>query len=397
MSTLQIFPDRNKGDIINRREGKLPKKSKYILITLALVSLIIGSSGCSISLPWAPTPLPPTSPPPSSTSEHTNPNWTFPPVSSQPSPPLPNIALVVEKAMPSVVSVTSEMVFRDLFQREYTQTAAGSGVIIDDEGYIVTNNHVVQNAKSVQVELADDRAFAANIVGTDALTDLAVLKIEATSLPCARLGDSNLLAVGDWVVAIGNALGEGISASEGIISRLNVSVTIQGNTLSGLIQTTAPINPGNSGGPLVNMAGEVIGITSAKLAGVGIEGMGYAISTNSAAPVIQNLIKQGYVIRPWLGVALYTVDPSVAKANNLSVDKGALIVEVVSGSPAEAAGLKEGDIVIRFSDKEITNADDLVQAIHDCQIGQRVEVTFVRGKDTKITLAQLIESPPPWG
>ena len=373
------------------------KKIKYILIALALISLMLGSSGCSLLPPWSPTPSPPVPSPPASRGEYTNPDWTSPSKSSEAGMPLPSIADVVEQIMPSVVSVTTEMVVYDIFQREYMQSAAGSGAIIDSEGYIVTNNHVVQNARRVQVELADGRTFPANIVGTDALTDLAVLKIEAADLPYAYLGDSDLLAVGDWVVAIGNALGEGISASEGIISRLNVSVTAQGNTLSGLIQTTAAINPGNSGGPLVNTAGEVIGITSIKMAAVGIEGMGYAISVNNAKPVIEDLIRQGYVIRPWLGVGLYTVDPFVAAVNNLSVDKGALIVEIVADSPAKIAGLGEGDVIIRFADKEIVSSDDLIQAILDCQIGQGVEITFVRGEDTKTTWAQLQESPPPWG
>lgn len=370
-------------------------KIKHILIALILISLILGTSGCSLSLPWSPTPSPPTSSPPTNSSEYTNPDWTFPSGSSQVSPLLPDIAQVVNKVMPSVVSVTTEMVAYDVFHQEYTQSTAGSGVIIDSEGYIITNNHVVQNAKSVRVELAGS-TFPANIVGTDVLTDLAVLKIDATDLPYARLGDSSQLAVGGWVVAIGNALGEGISVAEGIVSRLNVSVTVKGNTLRDLIQTTAAINPGNSGGPLVNMAGEVVGITSVKLAGVGIEGMGYAISINSAEPIIEDLVHQGYVTRPWLGVALYTVDRLVAMMNDLSVDEGALIAEITWDSPAEAAGLKEGDVIIQFQDKKMANTDDLLQAILGCQIGQRVKITFVRGKDTKTTWAQLQESPPPW-
>ncbi|GAG89507.1 unnamed protein product, partial [marine sediment metagenome] len=133
-----------------------------------------------------------------------------------------------------------------------------------------------------------------------------------------------------------------------------------------------------------------------KVAAVGVEGMGYAISINEAEPVIEDLIHQGYVTRPWLGVGLYTVDPFVAAVNNLSVDKGALIVEIVADSPAKIAGLGEGDVIIRFADKEIVSSDDLIQAIHDCQIGQGVEITFVRGKDTKTTWAHLQESPPPW-
>ena len=376
------------------------KKLSHILIALALISLVLGCSGCSLPLPWLPTESPPTSSPPSNSSEYTNPDWTFPSGNTQTAQPLPDIASVVNEAMPSVVSVTSEMVVYDTFQGESRQTAAGSGFIIRSEegyeGYIVTNNHVVQNAQSVQVKLTDGRTFPANIVGTDALTDLAVLKIEATGLPYAYIGNSNLLAIGDWVVAIGNALGQGISATEGIISRLNVSVTVQGNTFSGLIQTTAAINPGNSGGPLVNMSGEIIGITSVKMAAIGIEGMGYAISINSSKPIIEALIHQGYVTRPWLGVGLHTVDSFVAAENKLSVNEGALIVEVVSGSPADIAGLKERDVIIRFEDKEIASTNDLIQAIRDCQVGQRVKITFVRGEDTKTAWAQLRESPPPW-
>jgi len=372
------------------------KKIKHTLIALVLISLILGANGCSILLPWSPASSPPASSQPSSPSEYTDPDWTLPQGTSQPSPVLPDIAQVVKEVMPSVVSVTTEMVAYDIFNQEYTQPAAGSGVIIDSEGYIITNNHVVQNARSVQVELSDGRTFPANIVGTDALTDLAVLKLDATGLPEARLGDSSQLAVGDWVVAIGNSLGEGISATQGIVSRLNVSVSVKGNTLRDLIQTTSAINPGNSGGPLVNMRGEVVGVTSVKVAEIRVESMGYAISINSAEPIIEELIHHGYVTRPWLGVTLYTVTPRVAMWNDLSVDEGALIVEVTKGSPAEAAGLKQGDVIIQFQGKKIANTDDLLQGILDSKIGDKVEITFVRGKSTKTTTAQLEESPPPW-
>ena len=278
----------------------MPKKIKYILTALVFISLVLSSTGCSLSLPWAPTPAPstPAPAPPSNPTEHTNPNWTFPSGSSQTSTPLPNIALVVKKAMPSVVSVTTEMVAYDILHQEYTQPAAGSGVIIDDAGYVITNNHVIKDAKNIKVQLNDGRTFPADIVGADALTDLAVLKIKVPNLPYASLGDSSQLAVGNWVIAIGNAMGEGVSASEGIVSRLNVSVTVEGNTLYGLIQTTAAINPGNSGGPLVNMSGEVVGITSVKMAAIRVEGMGYAISTTTVKPIIEDLIHQGYVTRP---------------------------------------------------------------------------------------------------
>jgi serine protease Do len=370
------------------------KKIKYILIILALISLILGSSGCSLPLPWSPTPSPPTSSPPSNSSEYANPDWAWP-ANSSPPVFLPDFPPVIAKVIPAVVQVNTEMAV-STFLGQYTQAVAGSGVIIDEEGYIVTNNHVVENANKIQVELADSRTFPAEIVGTDTLTDLAVLKINAENLSHAVWGDSSKLTLGNWVIAIGNALGQGISATVGTVTCLDVSVTVSGSTLRGLIQTQTPINPGNSGGPLVNMAGEVTGITSVKVAQVGVEGMSYAISSNSTKPIIEDLIHQGYVTRPWLGVSLYTVDPFVAAANKLSVDKGAVIVEVLPDSPADVAGLRERDVIIRFAGKEINTTDDLLQAIHDCQIGQRVEITFVRGKDTKTTLALLQESPPPW-
>jgi serine protease Do len=306
---------------------------------------------------------------------------------------LPDFPPVVAKVMPSVVSVTTEIVTSDFFGRQYTETVAGSGIVIDDNGYIATNNHVVEDAQSIYVELADGRTFPANIVGTDSLSDLAVIKIDATNLLYARWGDSSLLSVGEWVLAIGNALGEGITATEGIVSRLNASVNVEGNTLYGLIQTTAPVNPGNSGGPLVNISGEVIGITSVKIVASGVEGMGYAISSDETKPIIEDLIHYGHVTYPWLGVALYTVDPSLAASENLSVDRGALIDEVVADSPAEAAGLRAGDVIIRFGDKEISNVADLVQAIRTNEIGEEVEIVFVRGEDTKTTSARLVERP----
>ena len=374
------------------------KKLSYLIIVLLLLGQVLGSSGCLLYLPLLPSPE--TSPPsivrPSSSSEFLDPSWSAPAAGSG-SQLLPDIASVVREVRPSVVSVTTEMTARDIFQREYTQSGAGSGVIIDYKGYIITNNHVVSGAEKVHVELADGRIIPADIVGADALTDLAVLKIDVPELPHAVLGDSSGLSVGDWTVAIGNALGEGISATQGIISRLNVSLAIKGNSLSDLIQTTAAINPGNSGGPLLNMAGDVIGITSIKLSSIEVESVGYAISINSAEPVITSLIQQGYVSRPWLGVALYTVDPYVAAEYDLAVDEGVYIGEVIANSPADIAGLEEGDVITSFDDSRIKNSDDLFQAINGCEIGQRVKIVFARNEETdNVAWAQLAESPPPW-
>jgi serine protease Do len=360
---------------------------KYILAVAILIAVALGLGI------WALSPSPISSPPQSNNStQYTDPDWIFPPV-SEPAVTLPDFRPVVAEVMPSVVSVTTETVTSDFFGHQYTETVAGSGILIDDNGYIVTNNHVVEDAQSIYVDLADGRSFPANIVGTDTLSDLAAIKIDASNLTYTYWGDSSLLSVGDWVLAIGNALGEGITATEGIVSRLNVSVNVEGTTLYGLIQTTAAINPGNSGGPLVNMSGEVIGITSVKIVASEVEGMGFAISSDEAEPIILDLIRYGHVTYPWLGVSATTVTPLLAASENLSVDRGALIVEVFAGDPADAAGIREDDIVIRFGGQEISNIADLVRAIRASEIGEEVEIDFVRGEDIKTTSARLIERP----
>jgi serine protease Do len=360
---------------------------KYIL---ALVILI--AAGLSIGI-WALSFSPTSSPPQSNnSSQHTDPGWTFPP-ESEPSIPLPDFRPVVAEVMPSVVSVTTEVVVSSFLFGQSMEYFAGSGILIDDEGYIVTNEHVVENAQSVYVELADGRTFSADIVGTDPLSDLAVIKIDATDLPYACWGDSGSLSLGEWVLAIGNALEKGIGVTQGIVSSLNVSLTFEGNTLFGLIRTTAALNPGNSGGPLVNMSGEVIGITSVKIVSSEVEGVGFAISSDEAKPIILDLIRYGSVTYPWLGVGASTVDPLLAAAMNLSVDRGALIVTIVANSPAYTAGLREDDIIIRFGGNEISDVADLVQAIRTSEIGEEVEIDFVRGEAIKTTTARLVERP----
>jgi serine protease Do len=361
---------------------------KYILAVVIVITLTLGVGIWALSsLYFSPASSPPQS---DNQTQHTDLNWTFP-LASEPAIPLPDLRPVVNEVMPSVVSVTTAIVTSDFFGRQYTDYVAGSGILIDDKGYIATNNHVVEDAQSIYVELADGRSFPANIVGTDVLSDLAVIKIDAANLTYTYWGDSSLLSVGEWVLAIGNALGEGITATEGIVSRLNVSVNVEGNTLYGLIQTTAPVNPGNSGGPLVNMSGEVIGITSVKIVASEVEGMGFAISSNEAKPIIEDLIRYGHVTYPWLGVSVSTVTRLLAASENLSVDRGALIVEIVAGSPADEAGLKVGDIISSFKGEEISNVADLVQTIRTSEIGEEVEIVFVRGEDTKTTSARLVE------
>ncbi|MFP3879480.1 MAG: S1C family serine protease [Dehalococcoidia bacterium] len=365
----------------------MSSKTKYILAAVIVVTVTLVVTVLAFSLPQA------SSPPQSNNSTaYTNPGWTFPP-NSEPATLLPDFPPVIAKARPSVVSVTTETVTSDFFGREYTESIAGSGILIDGEGYIATNNHVVESADNIYIELADGRTYSANIVGNDPLSDLAVIKIDGTNLPHAQWGNSSSLDAGEWVLAIGNALGEGITVTQGIVSRLNESVNVEGITLYGLIQTTAAVNPGNSGGPLVNMSGEVIGITSVKIVASDVESVGYAISSDVARPIISELIRDGRVTYPWLGVGLRTVNPLIAAAKGLYVDRGALIVEILAGSPADAAGLREDDVIMRFGGQEISDVADLVRAIRRSEIGQDIEILFVRGSDTKTTSARLIERP----
>jgi serine protease Do len=366
---------------------------KYLLSSLVVIVFLLVASGCPLPQIYT---TPPTSPPPTtSTAIPINPGWTPPSTDGQ-ELALPSIADVVALVKPSVVAINTEFTSYDIFNRPFTQQAAGSGWIIDEDGLIVTNNHVVENADSVTVTLVDGRTFTAGTVRTDAISDLAIVKVNASNLPAAKVGNSDRLLVGDWVVAIGNSLGMGISATSGIVSATGVSLDVsEGQTQDDLIQTDAAINPGNSGGPLVNMAGEVIGITSVKIAQVGVEGMGYAISSNTATPIIQQLVQQGYVVRPFLGVQnLLTVDQTVAVYYSLSVDQGALIRGVMAGGPAEQAGLQAGDVIVKFDDQDVADVSDLLKVLYSSQIGQEVKITFWRGDSQSTTQVTLAERPP---
>ncbi len=206
---------------------------------------------------------------------------------------LPDFVDLIANVKPSVVAISTETTISSRFGRAFTQEGAGSGWIIDKDGLIVTNGHVVENATTVKITLEDGRTFDAQSIQSDQANDLALIKIKASNLPALSTGDSTSLKVGEWVIALGNSMGLGISATKGIISALNVSLSDSSNqSLDKLIQTDAAINPGNSGGPLLSLSGKVVGINSAKVAEVGVEGMGYAISTEEALPIIAKLKSQ---------------------------------------------------------------------------------------------------------
>jgi serine protease Do len=393
------------------------RKIQY-LVSLFMILVILGTlSGCALpqiifktdSTP-ASTRIPPTvtvtvpaasaaatpSPGLTTTPSAINPAYTIPAISDGSATALfPNLADVIAKVRPSVVAINTSSTGRSIFGGTFNQEGAGSGWIIDSKGLIVTNNHVVEGAEKITVTLEDGRNFTVETVRTDTTSDLAVLKIDAQDLPAVKIGDSSKARVGDWVIAIGNSLGEGISATKGIVSAKGVSVAADnGETLYDLLQTDAAINPGNSGGPLVNLAGEVIGINSIKVVQVGVEGMGYAISCQTAIPIINELITNGYVARPWLGVKLYQVDAYAINQLDLKVDKGVLLTEVVNGGPANKAGLKKYDVITAFDGQEVNTVKELVKLVRSHKSGDTVQITYSRDTD-KFTVPLTLEQAPP--
>ncbi len=317
--------------------------------------------------------------------------------------PLPSFAELVKKVKPAVVNISTttvvkgpdlrewffgrrspfedffgdyfERFFGDIPQREYKQRSLGSGFIIDKEGYILTNNHVIERAQSIKVKLYDSREYDATVVGRDPKTDIALIKINPKqSLPVAVLGDSDKLEVGEWVIAIGNPFGLEHTVTAGIVSAKG-RVIGQG-PYDDFIQTDASINPGNSGGPLFNLKGEVVGINTAIISGG--QGIGFAIPINLAKAVVEQLKTKKRVIRGWLGIKIQRVTPEIAENFGLKEPEGALVADVEEGSPADRAGIKTGDIIIAYDGKPIKDMDVLPKLVAQTEVGKKVKVKIVR-------------------
>ncbi|MFQ5796632.1 MAG: S1C family serine protease [Candidatus Bipolaricaulia bacterium] len=294
---------------------------------------------------------------------------------------LPNIVDVVDQEGSSVVSVVAEVVTRGAFGRETQGFQSGTGIVMDDQGHILTNNHVIAGASNVTVTTLDGRQLEATIVGGDSSVDVAVLKVEKADLQPAALGDSSELRVGEWVIAIGNALAleGGPTVTLGIVSALGRNVDSQpGVTLYDMIQTDTIINPGNSGGPLLNLKGEVIGMNTAVLRGDRVEGIGFAISMSTALPIAQQLIENGRILWPWLGVGVQDLDPESAARLGLSIRQGVIIAQVVEDGPAEKAGIKEGDVVMSLDDIETPSVRELLRILRMYRAGDTITAKVVR-------------------
>jgi Do/DeqQ family serine protease len=321
------------------------------------------------------------------------------------------IAGIVEKAGPAVVKIEtfvttnkrSDPFFDDPFFREFfgqfdytpkqkVQKGMGSGFIISPDGYILTNEHVVQGVQEIQVNIAGRKSSVpAKVVGSDHELDLAVLKIDAgKDLPVLKLGSSSAVAVGNWVVAIGNPYGLDHTVTVGVISAKGRPVTIQDRSFRNLLQTDASINPGNSGGPLLNLKGEVIGINTAVAQA---QGIGFAIPSDTVESVLDDLIKQGKVKRGWLGVEIQDVTPTIAETSGLSEPEGVVLRNVLSGGPAEKAGLQQGDIITAIDGKKVATTGDLLDIVREAGPGKKVQVTVWRNKKAEKFTVTLTERP----
>jgi serine protease Do len=330
---------------------------------------------------------------------------------------------VAKKVQPAVVNVTTEKTitmkpwerfgddffkgspFEDFFRgfgfpprergKEYRQKqrSGGSGVIVDKEGYILTNNHVVEGADKVKVRLNDGREFTATVKGQDPRTDLSVLHIKAKDLPVAILGDSDKLEVGEWAIAIGSPFGLEHTVTVGVISAKGRSGLGTG-TYEDFIQTDASINPGNSGGPLINIDGEVVGINAMIIQpGTGI---GFAIPINMAKQILNDLIKQGKVVRPWLGISVQDLTPEMMEYFKVKEKEGVLVGQVYPGTGAEKAGLASGDIIKSVDDKAIKNVNELVKEIQKKKVGQKVKLNTIRdgkGMTIEVTTTSMPDKP----
>lgn len=324
---------------------------------------------------------------------------------------------VAEAVKPSVVNISStktvrmretafpffhDPFFREFFgdrfrmpdrQRQYKQSGSGSGVIVDKDGLILTNYHVIKEADEIKVTLSTKKSYKGKVVGKDPKTDLAVVKIDAKDLPAIRFGNSDELKVGVRVIAVGNPFGLTQTVTTGIISavgRADVGIA----DYEDFIQTDAPINPGNSGGALVNIRGELIGINTAIISmSGGYQGIGFAIPSNMAKTVMDNLIKKGKIVRGWFGVNIQALTPELAQEFKVKGEEGVLIADVVSGSPAEEAGIERGDVVLEFDGKEVRDPAHLKNMVANTPPGKTVKIKISRNGEIKTVRATMKELP----
>jgi S1-C subfamily serine protease len=290
------------------------------------------------------------------------------------------ITHVVDAVGPSVVTISTMQVARDQYLRPFPMEGIGSGVLIDADGLIVTNHHVVNGTGKATVHLSDGRSVEARYVGGDAEYDVALLRIPRPGLPAAALGDSNTLRVGQLAIAIGSPFGQilgGPTVTTGVVSALHRRLQSQRGVIDDLIQSDAPINPGNSGGPLLNSSGEIIGINTAIIPFA--QGIGFAVPVQIVKEVRDQILAYGHVRRPWIGISAVTHSAALARQNNIDYSPGALVFNVEDDSPAHEAGVREGDLIREVGDVPIDSVEGLKHALGSHALGSKVSLRIVRG------------------
>jgi serine protease Do len=300
---------------------------------------------------------------------------------------------VLDKVSRSVVNVSTIKLLHHIFYRAIPVKGMGSGTIIDPEGQILTNNHVIMGAKKIGVTLADGRVLEGRVIGTCSTHDMAIIKVKEEKLPAAELGDSDKLKVGQRVFAIGNPFGlaGGPTVTAGVISALKRSIESKRGMIENLVQTDAAINPGNSGGPLVDMQGRVVAINTAIIPYA--QGIGFAIPINSARKCTNEIIDHGSMIRPWLGVSGLTVTREASAYYGLPIDRGVLVTRVIPGSPADNAGIVPGDMVLEFAGKTTNNIEELVREVQKRKAGEKVGILIIR--DSKRWIVEVVLEKTP--
>ena len=370
------------------------KLTKIICAAVATASLIF--SGCSqlAETETAPAPVQENIPaaPAVSTEKSVVPTASAAKISS--SARNTPVVQVAREVGPAVVGITNKAVARNIFNQAVETEGVGSGVIFRADGYIVTNNHVIENAREIIVSLADGSTVNGQLVGTDEMTDIAVVKVDTQNLPAARFGNSDEIMVGEPVVAIGNPMGlefQG-SVTVGVVSALNRTIEINDRRFN-LLQTDAAISPGNSGGALVNYDGEVIGINSAKLAKSGVEGIAFAIPSNVVQNVIREIMEKGYVARPYLGVTIFDEPTAARYGYALELERGVYVFQVALNSPAGRAGLQRGDVILSINDKAVNSVTEIRADIAGRKVGDTVRVVFDRN-GTQMTVDVVLQEMP---
>ena len=300
---------------------------------------------------------------------------------------------VVERVSRSVVNVSTVKLVHDVFYRTVPIQGMGSGTIIDPKGYILTNNHVIAGAEKIGVTLATGEVLPGKLAGSCISDDIALVKVEATGLVAAELGDSMKLRMGQRVFAIGNPFGlaGGPTVTAGVISAVNRSIRSERGLIENLVQTDAAINPGNSGGPLVDIHGKVVAINTAIIPFA--QGIGFAIPINSAKRCADEIVVHGKVIRPWLGISGLTLTREIASYYGLPIERGVLINQVVSDGPADRAGIVAGDIIIRINDATVNSIEELRTEVHKRNVGKKVNLLILRGTKKGIVEAILERTP----